>query len=474
MPVTNPSKLKSMQHLKRSAAEGRRQGAPTPRAMHKRPLVAPRRHSFWCILLLMFFGFVYVLRVEQDVMHQAMFHGSVTGFKQDGRLRDLDRRGADSTCDEIFATDWRFEILRFAERGGIVLPGSVYVFGVFNGWSTKLLRQFFPSSATWGFDSFQGLPEETDPEPTRLKHIGPGTFRSVHSHETLRESIFADESNPRRSWSGKKREAESNLRQSMVDWGGMVVPTGDLVFEAGWFEDTFAEQRLAASRGMEPAAYIDMDVTLYSSTFKALDWMFGNGLVQKGTLIGYEGFWTIPCVAYGGESAGDHANPLQTAAGRAHREIAAKYGVRFACAAGPCGTKQPPDPALDVCTHNGAAIFQVQSLGDAASTAQLGTTTSTYESGFKMSSAEIASFTYERCAKSAPCIRYLSYIAPSSPPVFVASAKRVCCCVVHVVRALRLHGIPSCLAYCRATSRACKELQNRGLALIVNSTRRQV
>lgn len=416
MPATNPSKLTwSMQHLKRSVAEGRRQGAPVPR--HKRPPAAPRHRCFWSILLLLFSGFVYMFRTEQNLIHQAAFHGSATGFKQDGRLRDIDRRDAESTCDEIFASDWRFEILRFAERGGIVLPGSVYVFGVYNGRSTKLLRQFFPSSATWGFDSFKGLPEETDPEPTRLEHIRPGTYHTHHSEKTLRESIFADESNPRRNWSGKKREAESHLRQSMVDWGGVVVPTGDLVFEAGWFKDTFAEPRLATSRGMEPAAYIDMDVTLYSSTFEALDWMFSSGLVQNGTLIGYDGFWTIPCVAHGDESAGDHANPLQTAEGRAHREIAEKYGVRFACAAGPCGTKQLPDP-LDVCTRNGAVIFQVQSPGDASTTAQLGATTSTYETGFRMSSAEIASFKYERCAKSASCMRSLPYIAPSSPPTF--------------------------------------------------------
>ncbi len=401
MPVTNPSKLASAQHLRRSVAEGRRQGVPRPRTSRKPPLAARRHHWFWFMLLLVFFGFLYVLKMEQNVMHQTIFHGTATGFSQDGRLRDTGRRDTVSTCEGIFAGDWRFEILRFAERGGTVLPGSIYVFGLFNGRSTKLLRQFFPSSATWGFDSFAGLPEETDPEPTRMEHHTPGTYRSIHNDYTLRESIFADESNPRRTWSGKKREAESQLRNSMAEWGGMVIPTGNLVFEAGWFEDTFDDQRLAAKRGMEPAAYIDMDVTLYSSTFKSLDWMFSSGLVQKGTLIGYEGFWTIPCVAHGDESAGDHASPLHTAAGRAHREIAEKYGVHFVCVAGPCGTKQPPDP-LDACTRNGAVIFQVQSLGDGPTMVGV---TGTYASGFGMSSAEMTAFKYEPCARRASCAR---------------------------------------------------------------------
>jgi hypothetical protein len=263
----------------------------------------------------------------------------------------------------------------------------------------------FPSSATWGFDSFEGLPDETDPEPIRVKGHGPGAFRTSHDAYTLRESILTDEANPTRSWSGKKRKAEIQLRQAMAGWGGMVIPTGQLELKAGWFEDAL-ENELAVRLGMAPAAYIDVDVNLFSSTLKALDWMFSSGLVQEGTLIGYEGFWSVACVAHG---AGHHSDPLQTASGRAHREIAKTYGVQFACVAGPCGTKQPPDD-LDVCTRNGAVIFQVKSLRDTAKTDQLGATMD--ESGFTMSGAEITAYKYglRQACMAHPAFRHRCYV----------------------------------------------------------------
>lgn len=405
MPVTNPSKLAHAQYLRRMVSEAR-QAQPLHAAGRRKPAAgAARRCWLWFMLAVMFSAFASVRLMEQAELRQTMFHGASAGFKQDGSLRDPGTRLVASDCEAIFATDWRFEILRFAERGGVVLPGSVYVFGVFNGRSTKILRQLFPSSATWGFDSFEGLPDETDPEPIRVKGHGPGAFRTSHDAYTLRESILTDEANPTRSWSGKKRKAEIQLRQAMAGWGGMVIPTGQLELKAGWFEDAL-ENELAVRLGMAPAAYIDVDVNLFSSTLKALDWMFSSGLVQEGTLIGYEGFWSVACVAHG---AGHHSDPLQTASGRAHREIAKTYGVQFACVAGPCGTKQPPDD-LDVCTRNGAVIFQVKSLRDTAKTDQLGATMD--ESGFTMSGAEITAYKYglRQACMAHPAFRHRCYV----------------------------------------------------------------
>ena len=351
---------------------------------------------------MMCFGALYVLRMQQASLNQSMIHGgAATGFNQDSTLREFGSRqavdGHTSTCEDVFTRDWRFEILRFAERGGTVVPGSVYVFGVYNGRTVKLLRQLFPSSPTWGFDSFRGLPEDTDPEPTRIE-VQPGAYLTAHTAVTLRQSILTDESNPRRIWSGKKRQTELQLRGAMADWGGMVVPTGQLELEEGWFKDILTDETAALHRARS-AAYVDMDVNLYNSTFQALDWMFGHGLVQKGTLIGYEGFWTLACVAYGDKSAGDHLSPLQTTAGRAHRDIAERYGVHFACVAGPCGSKRSPDP-LDVCTRGGAVIFQVQSLRDAATTA---TETDAYESGFTMSGAEMVAYKCDEHSQHIRC-----------------------------------------------------------------------
>jgi hypothetical protein len=38
---------------------------------------------------------------------------------------------------------------------------------------------------------------------------------------------------------------------------------------------------------MGPALYVDIDADLFSSTWTALDWLFREGLMKPGTVIGY-------------------------------------------------------------------------------------------------------------------------------------------------------------------------------------------
>ena len=54
----------------------------------------------------------------------------------------------------------------------------------------------------------------------------------------------------------------------------------------GRFQDSLVPG-LAARRGMGPAVYVDIDADLFSSTWTALDWLFREGLMKPGTVIGY-------------------------------------------------------------------------------------------------------------------------------------------------------------------------------------------
>ena len=51
--------------------------------------------------------------------------------------------------------------------------GHIYEFGVFNGKSLGQLRYWYPDVKIWGFDSFEGLPEE-DKSDVRQKDWAPG------------------------------------------------------------------------------------------------------------------------------------------------------------------------------------------------------------------------------------------------------------------------------------------------------------
>ena len=80
---------------------------------------------------------------------------------------------------------------------------------------------------------------------------------------------------------------------------------------------------------MRPASYIDIDCDIYSGAYQALEWAFTSGIAQAGTVVGYDDWWVMPCSAKDTDVA-------KFGEAKAHFEIAKKFGVRFACLAGPC------------------------------------------------------------------------------------------------------------------------------------------
>jgi O-methyltransferase len=119
--------------------------------------------------------------------------------------------------------------------------GDYLEFGVYVGTSLLCMHRAsravgLPSLRLFGFDSFQGLPEETAEEPElRFK---PGWFRAGY---------------------GVVRE---HLTRSGIDWDRTVLVPG-------WYEDTLRPD-LAEQLGIEKAGIIMIDCDIYSSARTAL------------------------------------------------------------------------------------------------------------------------------------------------------------------------------------------------------------
>ena len=184
---------------------------------------------------------------------------------------------------------WRQLVPRYLARFDSMADGrQFYCFGVAHGstvygLATGLRDRGMEIPHMHLFDSFQGLPSET-------ANISRPSVWHVGAYAAPRTKL--------------ERSIESlNLsadRYSIHD---------------GWFKDTLKAEHVA-SGVFKPAAYIDIDADLYSSTYEVLDFLFAHKLIVPGTLIGYDDWgdteaWTA------GES-------------RAHKEIIAKYDARCA------------------------------------------------------------------------------------------------------------------------------------------------
>ena len=169
-------------------------------------------------------------------------------------------------------------------------PGHVYEFGVFKGGSMRALHQLLKPAYIWGMDSFEGLP---DYKTEQVKWWTAGQYKD-DPRAALTKAF------------GKSRVG----------------------FVAGFYDKSLTPT-LARERSMHPATYIDIDCDLYESSAVALDWVFRVGIAVPGTIIGYDDWWVMSC-------ANGRGHPGDSGEGRAHKEIAKKYGVQFMCIAGPC------------------------------------------------------------------------------------------------------------------------------------------
>lgn len=183
---------------------------------------------------------------------------------------------------------------------------DIYEFGVYTGesvWDIKniydmnriSIRKFFC------FDSFEGLPEETK-EPIAQDCWVKGAF---NASEKLNAKNVDD-----------CIEKVNSIIRKQANFSDT-----ELVYVPGFFEDVLTDD-LVQKLDMKPAAFVDLDADIYSSTYTALDFMFRNDLIQRGTLLAYDDWGGTP----GWQTYSDGES-------RAHEEICNKYKVQVQCVA---------------------------------------------------------------------------------------------------------------------------------------------
>ena len=170
------------------------------------------------------------------------------------------------------------ESVKFLAKAGTGTGMDFHEYGTYRGESLQLIENLFyayqiPVRKGFGFDSFQGLPEEE-----------PGVPHSPHF-------------------------ARGALGDVTFLW-----PTRQSTYIKGWFNNLSGED--ISRHDMRPVCLVHIDSDLYVSARQALDFLFGHHLVGPGSVVAYDEFKSTPSILEGGES-------------RAHREIARKHRVRF-------------------------------------------------------------------------------------------------------------------------------------------------
>jgi len=174
---------------------------------------------------------------------------------------------------------------------------DVYTFGVYTGASLKFWFDGFDAVGIqagphWGFDSFEGLPEEAAGMELECKAWLPGSFSAAdqfgaYTFGEVRQKILEHV--------GPKHAADTRLIK-------------------GFFSDSLTPT-LAKERGMQPALIIDVDVDLYVSCVQCMEWMVQQGLLVAGTIVYYDDVSIVKAEG-GGEL-------------RAHDELTAKYNIQW-------------------------------------------------------------------------------------------------------------------------------------------------
>ena len=164
---------------------------------------------------------------------------------------------------------------------------DIYQFGVYTGGTMMSMHRRIKSyRRMWGFDSFQGLPEETKGLRIEGRHWRPGGFSSKGAL-------------------GAKTPEEA-MHQVTVKIGN---PNATLI--QGFFNESLPKMDLSSCR---PALLVDVDSDLYVSAKEALTWLFKHRIARVGTLIRYDD-WNI-----GDPSWGE---------AKAHKDISDEFGVTF-------------------------------------------------------------------------------------------------------------------------------------------------
>jgi hypothetical protein len=174
---------------------------------------------------------------------------------------------------------------------------DLYTFGVYTGasikfWLDRLKALKVQHGLSWGFDSFEGLPEEAEGVELEGNEWKPGGFSAADQFGVY-------------TWREVRRKIEEHLGPEHAAKCGWV---------RGFFSDVLTPT-LKRERAMQPALLIDVDVDLYISAVQCLDWCFAQGIIVPGTIVYYDDVEVVKA---------DKGGEL-----RAHAELSEKYKVTW-------------------------------------------------------------------------------------------------------------------------------------------------
>lgn len=161
--------------------------------------------------------------------------------------------------------------------------GNLLEFGVYNGNTLARLVQRKYFVEVWGFDSFQGLPDNKEGNPD----WPAGAFNSV-------------------------RDEGFNNAEEIKAYITKRVGRPDIKLVEGFFNQTLTAD--LGQRLINTASYIHIDCDLYTSTSDVLNWLLKYKVPKEGCLFRYDDWYGYSNI--GGQKA-------------AHERFSLKYQARF-------------------------------------------------------------------------------------------------------------------------------------------------
>ena len=158
----------------------------------------------------------------------------------------------------------------YINNNGASEARDVYQFGVYTGTGlAKLSRLLSPFGTLFGFDSFQGIPEELDERERdrnekQNKHFRVGGYSAADA---------MNEWNVTKLMAGVLTRVGALLGKSGVASNRVVARVARTILIPGYFNESLTPSLLRTYR-FQPALLVDVDVDIYSSTKQCLDWMF--------------------------------------------------------------------------------------------------------------------------------------------------------------------------------------------------------
>jgi len=192
---------------------------------------------------------------------------------------------------------------------------DIYQFGIFKGASMRNLAIAFRAananfSHMWGFDSFQGLPDDGSNvgDLAQRADVAENATQARPKPEKIGDyNYFAKTFWFPGAMDVRKTFASSSFLD-IVDTISRIVDDPRANYLRGFFNESLTEATFRLLP-FQPALYVDIDVDLYSSTVQVLEWLLTFRLLVPGTVIYYDDWRT-------GGSGGNQ---------KAHYETLAKF-----------------------------------------------------------------------------------------------------------------------------------------------------